>query len=448
MLSLLDAVGRCPTTAVVGAGGKTSTLFRLAREYHEPVFLANSAHLGVSQLSLVERCYCLGSVEDLPDFTGGVPPGISLFHGKEIPGRGRVSGLDEHILDALRRHAGWYAVPLLIEADGARGLPLKAPAEHEPPIPPFTDCVVVCAGLRGLGHAIDEKVVFRPEIYAALATAKRDQEIDETMAARVLCHSSGGMKNIPPGARRVAVLNQADDMALGKRGAKLARFLLRSYAAVAVCALHGPAPDTSFTIHAVYRPTAGIVLAAGAAQRFGRLKQLLSWQGETLVRRAARTAVEAGLDPVVVVTGAHAPEVEAELVGLRVVINRCSEWQSGQSASIKAGLGTALDSRPDLDGALFLLCDQPFVDAEVVEAVVDLRSESQAEVCAPFAAGRRCNPVLFSRPWFNRLMALEGDEGGRQALEGMEVALVSWGDNRLAEDIDTPEDFDRLTMLL
>lgn len=444
MISILDAVKNAVCLALVGAGGKTSAMFRLARAYSEPVFVAASAHLSVEQTYLAERCYVIERVEDLPVFEGGIPAGISLFCGSEIPEKHRVRGLDPISLERLRDLSGYHAVPLLIEADGSRGLPLKAPAEHEPPIPPFVQTVVVCSGMSGLGQPLDEAHVFRPEIFAAIGGMETGQAVDETALARVLRSPEGGLKNVPATTRRMALLNQADTPELVERAARLARMLLPVYSGVIVASLHGPGPDGDAEIHRVYRPTAGIVLAAGGSSRLGRSKQMLGWHGEPLARRAARAAVEGGLDPVIVVTGAFAEEVESALGDMRVVIARCEEWQNGQSESLRTGLRRAMELRPDLDGAAFLLCDQPFVGADVVRAVAELRARTLSAACAPRVGGRRCNPVLFGRELFAQLMELSGDSGGRQVLQGVSVSFVDWPDARLGEDIDTAADYERM----
>lgn len=444
MVALDEAVGRFSSTAIVGAGGKTSTLFRLARTWRRSVFLANSAHLGLDQMRLADHLYEIQRMEDIPDFDGGVPEGISLFCGPELAGRGRVSGLGVDVLDALRQRAERFSTPLIIEADGARGLALKAPAEHEPPVPAFVDGVIVVAGLTGLGKNLDERSVFRPEIFSRLSGLVLGGRIDETALARVLCHPQGGLKNIPAGAKRIVLLNQADEERMVEPAARLAQNLLAAYNGVVVAALQGTGPEPPGQVHRVYRPNAGIVLAAGGSRRMGMPKQLLEWEGEVMVRRAAKAALEGGLEPVVVVSGARAEEVERALSGLRVAIEHCPDWETGQSVSIKAGLKRALDLRHDLDGACFLLCDQPYVGAAVVRGVADLRAKTLAPVCAPFVNGRRCNPVLFSKELFSALFSLNGDAGGRAVLEGIDVARLEWTDPHLGEEFDTPEEYTRM----
>jgi probable selenium-dependent hydroxylase accessory protein YqeC len=113
-------------------------------------------------------------------------------------------------MDRLLALADDFRVPLLIEADGSRMRPLKAPGEHEPPIPAFATQVVVVAGLTALGQPLTSDWVHRPERFAALSGLEMGQAITSEAVARALSHLSGGLKNIPAGARRVVLLNQAD----------------------------------------------------------------------------------------------------------------------------------------------------------------------------------------------------------------------------------------------
>ena len=99
---------------------------------------------------------------------------------------------------------------LLVEADGARQKPLKAPAENEPPIPAFVAMVVVVAGMSGLGKPLSAEEVHRPEIFSSLSGLKIGETISGEALVRVLAHRQGGLKNIPRRARHSVLLNQAD----------------------------------------------------------------------------------------------------------------------------------------------------------------------------------------------------------------------------------------------
>ena len=194
---------------------------------------------------------------------------------------------------------------------------------------------------------------------------------------------------------------------------------------VVVAALHGADPlGPQAEVHAVYQPVAGIILAAGSAQRMGHPKQVLEWDGEPLVRRAARTALEAGLDPVVVVTGAYPEEVVRALEGLNLRVVNNPDWEDGQSTSVRAGVA-ALPARTD--AAVFLLADQPFVSSQLIRELFDRHAQTLAPIVAPSVMGQRANPVLFDRRTFSDLMALTGDSGGRQVLGKWGVELRGLG---------------------
>lgn len=440
-LSLVDALGLPPRcrVAVVGAGGKTSLLFRLARALTWPVLVSNTAHLAVEQGAYADRVITAVRPGDLPD--GAAPlQGVTLVTGP-VDQRGRTGGLEGETLEGLLRVAEDWGAPLLIEADGSRGRPLKAPAEWEPPIPAFVDTVLVVAGLSGLGKALTKEWVYRPEDFAALAGMPAGALVILDGLVKVLCHPRGGLRNIPGGARRIALLNQADTDELREQAAQAASGLLGAYRRVVVASLHGPGADGSEAqIHAVHQRAAGIVLAAGAAQRMGQPKQLLEWQGEPLVRRQARIALEAGLDPVIVVTGAYAEQVSGAVTGLKLRVVNNPGWTGGQSASVRAGLAVLGE---DPGAAVFLLADQPFVEPEVIRRLVAEHARTLAAVVAPQVGGRRANPVLFDRRTFADLAALEGDAGGRQVMGKWGVHLVDWPDARLLVDVDNLEDYHR-----
>jgi molybdenum cofactor cytidylyltransferase len=436
-----------PRLAFSGAGGKTTALFRLGRETLDlavqhaasphTVFLAASTHMAVEQLSLADRQIIMAENEAIGPPPGGWPAGLLLFTGP-IGSDRRTSGLSTAQMDGLFACAEETQIPLLVEADGSRQRPLKAPASYEPVIPAWIETVVVLAGLSGLGHPLTAEWVHRPERFSELAGIPLGQNIPVEALVRVLSHPAGGLQGIPAGARRVVLLNQADSAELQAAAQKMASELLQGYQAVLSASLAFPEPAS---IHAVYEPSAAVILAGGAASRFGQPKQTLPWHGQALVWYAVRTALRAGLDPVVVVTGHAAEQVQKALAGLPVELVHNPDWAAGQSTSVITGLRRL---PPQVGSALFLLADQPRVPAGLVRSLVETHAVTCSAIVAPLVQGQRANPVLFDRRTFPDLLSLTGDVGGRALFSRYPVSWLPWNDPNTLFDVDTLEDYQAL----
>ena len=422
--------------AIAGGGGKSTAMFLLARELPAPVIVAATAHLAIEQTALADR-HC--AVEDSTTFEGPSLAGITLFTGPSN-NAGKTIGLTASAMQRVLDLANQHHLPLLIEADGARGLPLKAPAEHEPPIPEFVDTVIYVVGLSGLGQPLDAAHVHRPERFARLSGLSLGDVITLDAIAKVLCDPSGGLKNVPSTARRIAVLNQADTPELQAQAQVIAHLLLpaSSYHSVVSAALKQP------QVYAVHEPTAGIILAAGASTRMHQPKPLLLWRGEPFIRHVIRTALGAGLSPVVIVSGAHTPEVRAAVADLPVTLIHNSDWEAGQSTSVRCGLQALPDT---IGSAIFLLADQPQIPIELVKALIEQHAQTLSPIVAPLIDDRRGNPVLFDRMTFDDLLSLRGDVGGRAVFAKHPIANVPWRAAGLLLDVDTPEDYQRLLAL-
>ena len=150
--------------AFVGAGGKTTAIFQLARELPPPVLVTTTTHLGAWQIPLADHHIIAQEISDIDnqEFRG-----VTLIT-DSIQGD-RVVGVKEDILYWLCAYAKTHNITLLIEADGSRQKALKAPNEHEPVIPEFTDAVIVVAGLSGLGKPLNEEYVHRPQLFSTLS---------------------------------------------------------------------------------------------------------------------------------------------------------------------------------------------------------------------------------------------------------------------------------------
>jgi molybdenum cofactor cytidylyltransferase len=427
---------RAATIAIVGAGGKTTALLQLARELN-PCLVTTTTHFGRWQVVDPDRHFIWEEHAPMPDIEPIISTGNTFITGQLE--NDKYIGLSNEQVEKLKQLAGYHDLPLLIEADGARQKALKAPAEHEPAIPPDTEVVIVIAGLASIGKPLLEENVHRAENFSKLSGTQIGEFITTETLVRVLTHPTGGLKNIPEKARKIVLLNQADSPELQATGNSIARHLLSSFHSVVIASL------AAQSIYAVHERVAGIILAAGKASRFGQPKQLLDYKGRPFVRVVAEAALEAGLSPVVVVTGAYAEQVEAELGELKVNCVRNEAWQDGQSTSIQAGLA-ALNKTEDVNtgAAVFLLADQPQVTPTIIRALVERHALRLYPIVAPLVDDRRANPVLFDRLTFDDLLALKGDVGGRAIFSNYNVEYMPWYDEKLLLDVDTYEDYAKL----
>ncbi len=183
----------------------------------------------------------------------------------------------------------------------------------------------------------------------------------------------------------------------------------------------------------------GILLAAGTASRFGRAKLLERWQGETLLRRAARNLWAAGVRPLIVVLPSDAAFRDG-LAGLTVVQVENAEPERGIGHSIALAM-SALSN--DAQAVLIAVADQPLLTAEAVGKL--LTAFRPRAIVAPRYGPHPGNPRIFDRGFFPELLSLDGDRGGQLVAERhpelvVEVELPE----SLGLDIDQPSDWARL----
>jgi molybdenum cofactor cytidylyltransferase len=264
------------------------------------------------------------------------------------------------------------------------------------------------------------------------------ENITSDALLRVLTHKAGGLKNIPPDAKKIILLNQAETPELQSVAHSMSHSLLSSFQSVLVSSL------TQENIFAVHEPVAGVVLAAGESTRFGKPKQLLDWKGQSFVRAVAMTALKAGLSPVIVVTGANHEQIEAVVKDLNVIIVRNDDWQSGQGSSIKTGIHQLRSPNHEAGSVIFLLADQPQITTPIIHALTAKHAEGLEPIVAPTVLDQRANPVLFDRVTFDDLLNITGDVGGRAIFHKHHVEYLPWHDDRMLLDVDTPEHYERL----
>ncbi len=184
----------------------------------------------------------------------------------------------------------------------------------------------------------------------------------------------------------------------------------------------------------------GLLLAAGGSSRLGRPKQLVQFNGKTLIRRASETLVDSRCDPIVVVLGAEIDGSTSEIADLPVNICINQVWQIGMSSSIEAGLKEILKIEPNLAGIVITLCDQPHVSsADIDRLIIEFQSSGSPIVAATYG-GIVGVPALFSKELFNALGELKGDKGARQLIRDHSDSVKAIEIEKAAIDIDVPAD--------
>jgi len=435
------ALNRGDIVSLVGAGGKTTAMYRLAHELVSLGWRVVTTTTTMVRPPTPEQSEETILEADSTLLLQKVKRALESHHHITVATRqkqdekGKLVGLQPELVGRLATLPSIDA--LIVEADGARGRSLKAPAPYEPPVPPATTILVPMMAVDALGQPLDERIAHRPELVARLTGTSLGDLIRPEVAAQVITHPEGGLKNAPPPARLIPLINKVDSSTLGP-AQEVANYLVsaNSIDRVLLGAVAEPSP-----ILECWTRVAGIILAAGESRRLGRPKQLLPLGEKTMLEHIVEAALSSPLQEVVVVLGHRAEEIRPLLEEVKVVINE--EWPQGLSGSLRVGL-EALS--PQFEACLFFLADQPRVTPQLVDSIVTRHRRTLAPIVAPRFRGQRGNPVLFARPLFPELLSLQGEEGGRSLIK-KHRHLVEWvevdsGDYFL--DIDTQEDLRHL----
>ena len=185
-----------------------------------------------------------------------------------------------------------------------------------------------------------------------------------------------------------------------------------------------------------------VILAAGSSSRMGSPKQVLQFEGNSLLRRAALAALGAACRPVVVVTGAHAELCRREFDGLDVREALNPDWESGMASSVRAGIECLISMEPHVAATVLLLCDQPHVTSDVILSLVAAHHATGTSVVASAYDHQSFGvPALFSRTLFTELTELEGSSGAKEIIKrhASEAHFLPFPAGEV--DVDTPHDF-------
>ena len=433
---------------LVGGGGKTTILMRLAEAYVQRgrrVILTTTTHMfrPGTEMADRERQYPEGMPYIIPNSPEELPEeamvrefldrrGLLFIAASDPEKPYKVRAMSEHVLDELQK----LCDILLIEADGSARQPIKIPRSWEPVVPMNTDVTIAVVGLSALKHSIKE-CSYVPEAMAEFLGKHTDDPVTEKDLIRIL-RGKGGLRTRTYG-KYVVVLNQADTVELRRKAAGILSELAKD-------GIEGAAFTRRDRL-------AVILLGAGLSRRFGGEKMLAELpDGQPMILAAMTKAEQIAADQYILVT--KDPELQRRLNG-RVIPQLSAHgrryWQAvlnphpekGISSSMKCGLREAVSA----DGWLFMVCDQPRLETATAERMIRTWRTGAGDIISASWQGRPGNPKLFSSAFGDELQRLEGDIGGRQIIkrhaESLQLVEVRYPEELM--DIDTRKDWEDIT---
>ena len=437
------AVEKGEVVAFVGAGGKTTAMFRLGRELASQGWRVLVTTTTMIRPPALQPGEGLVLAHDRQQALGLASEALGQNHlltvaTQHLPAQNKLKGVPPDWIAALMP----LADAILIEADGSKGLPLKAPAAHEPVIPAETSLLVPVVGIDAVGRTLSEENVHRPERVAARSGLALGDVITPAAVAAGLGHPQGALKNPPSHARIVPLINQVQSQtALDAARDIAARVKARQGGAevqrVVIAAL---AADDAVT--ECWRRVSAVILAAGGSTRLGQPKQLLPVGGSTMIEHVLQAVMGTTVDEIIVVLGHAAGEIAPHIpAGCQIVLNQ--DWQAGISSSIQAGLQAV---HPRAEAVLFILADQPLLTSAALERILYAYYGTTKAIVAPVYRGQRGTPALFERRTFAALRSLRGDVGGSQVIRQLphEVLPVEMEAAEMLFDVDTISDYEQL----
>jgi molybdenum cofactor cytidylyltransferase len=187
-----------------------------------------------------------------------------------------------------------------------------------------------------------------------------------------------------------------------------------------------------------------ILLAGGESSRLGRPKQLLAYQGQTLLQYGLQVALNSYAQPIIAVLGSAAGKMQKEINDARVQVVVNSEWHEGMASSIRYGIKAVTGMNPTADGVIIMVCDQPFVTSQLLNELITTHKKTRKPIVACGYDNTFGPPVLFHHSLFDELLQLKGDVGARSIIKQHtnDVEVVPFPDG--AYDIDTEADYEKL----
>lgn len=188
-----------------------------------------------------------------------------------------------------------------------------------------------------------------------------------------------------------------------------------------------------------------IILAAGRSSRLGSPKQLLNYQGKTLLQHSIDTAKQASVQSIIVILGSGFDLLfsRVDSAGLHIIKN--DNWQTGIASSISCGINALKDTAPTTDAAILMVCDQPFVNPALLNELLTVQKATNKPIIASSYGNTIGIPALFHKDFFQQLLDLRGDSGAKKIMQLNPGSLATVPFTLGSIDIDTLDDYESLS---
>ncbi|PWT76817.1 MAG: hypothetical protein C5B59_05685 [Bacteroidetes bacterium] len=184
-----------------------------------------------------------------------------------------------------------------------------------------------------------------------------------------------------------------------------------------------------------------VLLAAGSSNRLGQPKQLLPVDGKPLIVQMANVALHSQCKRVFVVLGAYQDQIQPHLIASNLTIVQNPLWEEGVASSIRTGVAASEKQIPDLNGIVFMTCDQPFVSPSVIDGLILRKEKTGKPMVASAYRDTMGIPAIFDKKYFPELQKLKGQQGAKKIFSNHRgsVETISFPQGYI--DIDTWDDF-------
>jgi len=439
MFSLLSAFEIQPPAlvSIVGGGGKTSLLFSLAAMLPGRVVITTTTRIFAVQMKLAKAVCYPDNLDRLEEF-------LNLYRSCLVVGKvkgDKALGVDPSLPgEMLNRPDVDY---VLVEADGSRMRPIKAPAKHEPVVPDETTLLVPMVGIDALNGRLQD-VAHRPELVQQLLgdvgyTLALDESLTVEEIAALITHPQGGMKNAPEQARIIPLINKVETKQQLSAARQISRIVLHEpkIERVVIGAMKQDQP-----VKEIYKRVTAVVLAAGEAKRMGETKQLLPWGDTTVLGQTLRNLKQSAVHEILVVSGHEAEAIDAVVNEEGVIVIHNPDYATGEMLS---SLKTPVRQLRPQNAVLVVLADQPMVEPQSIDKLLQAYWQGKGKLIAPAYDGQRGNPVLIDSDYYDELLALPLEAAPRDLLKRheRELYLVAIDSDSVLRDLDRLEDYQR-----